>query len=216
MHVCISPGLGTTNNKNNNFLEHLHPGVESQSRPRQEEQEYIDILTIWHLPNHKHRVFFNLLRYWNRVRKSDLFKIVQLTCGKLWELNPAEFSSLENARTITYWKYVITQARAALWSPLSQENFLTGSVNEQCGGKVEKKMLKQLIIKLLLSTLQHVRRIHLYIKKEYANCKPFLCILTESLWNNPLFNYFLPSTNIQDWDLLIFLAQSLNYQEFFL
>lgn len=71
---------------------------------------------------------------------------------------------------------LVVQAKAALSFPLSWGNFLIKQ-REQCGGKAAKMMLELLTIKLLLSTLQHFRRIHLYIKNEYANCKPFLCIL---------------------------------------
>ena len=52
---------------------------------------------------------------------------------------------------------------------------------KQHGGKATKRMPELLRIKLLLSILQHFRITHLYIKNEYANCKPFLCVLEGSL-----------------------------------
>ena len=64
-------------------------------------------------------------------------------------------------------------------------------------------MLELLRIKLILSILQHFRITHLYIKNEYANCKPFLCVLQGSLSGKPHLNYSLPLTNIHTWDLLI-------------
>ena len=99
----------------------------------------------------------------------------------------AELSLPGSARTIICLLFVIIQARAVLYSLL-----LLGKLPhrpcEWCRGKVAKSILRLLIIKLLLSILQHFRSVHLYIKNEYANCKPFLGILEGSSPGKPHLN----------------------------
>lgn len=87
----------------------------------------------------------------------------------------------------------------------SGENFLLDGVCEQYRERAAKRILNwwRCVIKLLLSTLQHFRRIHLYIKNEYANCS-HSCISLRNLYQANLIwiALFFQQTS-SPWDVLI-------------
>lgn len=130
---------------------------------------------------------------------SDLSTIIQLTYGEI--SIGAQLISLSQGTQSRITPRVCSDNSSFVICYLSGKGWpLVSLVCRECYSieeKIAKRMLKLLIIKLILSILQHFRSIHLYIKNEYADCKPFLCILEDLSWVSLLrITLFLQQTSI--------------------